>query len=274
MLKISVATEKEIPVIEDILLDTAAWLDSTGKPLWTKEQATWAKLSKNFIPSDFYLAWMDGMPVGCMALLVDHDSIFWPGFEKGTSLFIHKLAVKRIAAGQGVSAALLDQAKKECIRREIPSLCLDCHAGIAKLRALYERHGFVCVEERMIHGKHPTAFYLCPVHDTEHLYHYHEKGLPPFITLTALPFHKAKEILNHMNSRLPDIDFFLTCRYDMEKTLRSAFIAPGGRPVRTAPVYMTLGPNKGMETWFHEPAILQNPLVWSGFCVIQEVRGG
>ena len=35
--------------------------------------------------------------------------------------------------------------------------------------------------------------------------------------------------------------------------LRERFIAIGGKPVRTSPVYFTLGANKGMETWFDEP---------------------
>lgn len=39
--------------------------------------------------------------------------------EKGTSHFLHKLAVKRCAAGKGVSAALLDYAKAECEKRNI-----------------------------------------------------------------------------------------------------------------------------------------------------------
>lgn len=94
----------------------------------------------------------------------------------------------------------------------------------------------------------------------DHLYHYHEKSLPPFQTLTSLPFQKAKEILINMNSRLPDIDFFLTRRYEMEETIRNAFISRGGKPVRSAPIYMTLGPNKGMETWFHEPSAIKIPI--------------
>lgn len=168
MAEIIMATEKEIPVIEDILLDTVAWLDNAGKPLWTKEQVTWERLSKNFKPSDFYIAYTDGTPVACMAL-VDYDPGFWPEIDKGTSLFIHKLAVKRVASGRGVSTALLDYAKKECMRREISTLRLDCKALIPKLRAFYERNGFVCVDERILYKKYHTAFYVYQVHDTEQL---------------------------------------------------------------------------------------------------------
>jgi GNAT superfamily N-acetyltransferase len=227
--------------------------------LWNKDQITWNRLSKNFKPSDFCIAFIDGLPVGCMAL-TDYDPDFWPEIEKGTSLFIHKLAVKRIAAGKGVSSALIEYAKKECIKRELPALRFDCNALIYKLRALYENNGFVCVQERMLFGKYETAFYMYKVHDTEHLYHYYEKGLPPFLVLTSMPYDKAKQLLVSLNSRLPDIDFFLTRRYEMEKTVRDAFTARGGKVMRTAPVYMTFGPNEGMKTWFHEPAYIKIPV--------------
>ena len=40
----------------------------------------------------------------------------------------------------------------------------------------------------------------------------------------------------------------------MEKIVRDKFIDIGGKPIRTAPVYFTLGANKGMETWYNTPA--------------------
>ncbi|MEA4831152.1 MAG: GNAT family N-acetyltransferase [Oscillospiraceae bacterium] len=160
MINVEQATEeKSIPIIENILMDAFIWLDGIGKPLWSKEQISWARLSRDFTPSDFYIAFMDGASVGCMAL-IDYDQNFWPDVKKGQSLFIHKLAVKRVAAGQGVSSALIDFAKNECIKRRIPALRLDTHALIPKLRAVYERNGFTLVEERVLFGKYHTAFYI------------------------------------------------------------------------------------------------------------------
>lgn len=259
MIDVIRAMEHHVPIIEAILLDAVHWLDGIGKPLWRKEQVKWERLSKDFKPSDFCIALMYGVPVGCMAL-VDYDPFFWPEIEKGASLFIHKLAVKRVAAGKDVSTALIDYAKEKCIRRGISALRLDCNALIPKLRAVYERNGFVCADERVLNGIWHTAFYVCHIHDTRHLYHYYDGSGPPFLTLTALPFDTARKILLDMNTRLPDVDFFLTRRYEMERMVRNAFIMRGGKPVRTAPVYMTLGPNKGMLTWFREPAVIKIPV--------------
>ena len=264
MIKIITASERDIPAIEEILLDAVRWLEGIGKPLWREDDVRWNRLSLQFAASDFHIALLYGRPAACMAV-VDHDPVLWPEIPKGQSLFIHKLAVKRFAAGKGLSAALIAHAKSMCIDREIPVLRLDCHSLMPKLRAVYERNGFVCVAEKFLFEKHHIAFYECEVHDTRHLYHYYEKALPPLRAITALPFDEAAAILRARqredpNLTSPHIDWFLTRRYDMERTLREKFIAIGGKPVRAAPVYCTLGANKGMQTWFREAAHLRIPI--------------
>ncbi|HHV59068.1 MAG TPA: GNAT family N-acetyltransferase [Clostridiaceae bacterium] len=159
MISIKKATENDIPIIEDILLDVVHWLDSTGKPLWTKEQVSWQSLSRHYSIDDFYIAYLDEEAAGCM-VLVDYDPGFWPDVQKGESLFLHKFAVKRSGAGKGISKTLLNFAKQECRRRNIKHLRLDCHQFRDKVRKLYESEGFVCVDERCLFGKYYTAFYV------------------------------------------------------------------------------------------------------------------
>jgi GNAT superfamily N-acetyltransferase len=164
MVEVITASEKDIPIIEDILLDTVRWLDAVGQPLWREDQITWARLSKDFLPSDFCIALLDGAPAACMAL-VDYDPTFWPDIKKGSSLFIHKLAVKRFAAGKGLSDVLISHAKSMCLEKGIAALRLDCHSLIPKQREVYERNGFVCVDEKVLYGKYHTAFYKCEVNE-------------------------------------------------------------------------------------------------------------
>jgi len=149
MININEASDAEIPVIEDILLDVCNWLESIGQPMWTKAQIKWEWLSKSLIaggennhkPSVFKIAYLDGVPAGCMAV-VDHDPVIWPDIPIGESLFVHKLAVKRFAAGQGVADALLTYAKKMSADAGLPVLRLDTDLNRPKLRAVYERNGF------------------------------------------------------------------------------------------------------------------------------------
>ncbi len=97
-----------------------------------------------------------------------------------------------------------------------------------------------------------------------YLYHYFELDFGPFMTLTALPFEKAKQILIAKKAAgkavNPDIDGFLKKRYDRDKRLRHAFISHGGRPKLTAPVYMMLGEHRQWESAYENPAVIKIPL--------------
>ena len=165
MIEIITASEKDISVIEDILMDTVRWLDSVGQPLWREEQVKWARLSKDFVASDFQIALLDGIPAACMAV-VNHSPTF---SSDEPSLFICKLAIKRFAAGKNLSDVIIAHAKSMCMDRGISALRLDCSGDRLKLRAIYERNDFICVDEKDFHiaGKtFPVAFYRCEVHDT------------------------------------------------------------------------------------------------------------
>lgn len=144
MIEIITASENEIPIIENILLDTVHWLESIGQPLWCEEQIKWSRLSKDFTASDFKIALLDGIPAACMAV-ANHSPTF---SSDEPSLFICKLAVKRFAGGQNLSDKMISYAKSMCIDRGISALRLDCSEDRLKLRAIYERNGFVCVEEK------------------------------------------------------------------------------------------------------------------------------
>jgi len=101
-------------------------------------------------PADeFHVAWMNGEPVAT-CLLSFSDPIFWPDIPPGTSGFVHKLAVRRQFAGQGLAEAMLVHAARCCLARGIPTLRLDTDPNRPGLCALYERCGFICVGKRRI----------------------------------------------------------------------------------------------------------------------------
>jgi GNAT superfamily N-acetyltransferase len=161
MITIKQAEDADIPIIENILTDTVVWLDSIGEPMWNVNQVQWECLSKDFSASNFHIAYLDGVPAGCVALIDYVD--YWVDLVKGESLVINKLAVKRFAAGKGVSSALISYAKSMCTKIGVSTLRLGCPQERYKLRALYERNGFICVAERITYRKYPTAFYECDV---------------------------------------------------------------------------------------------------------------
>ena len=158
------AWEADIPAVESVLLDAVNWLNEMGQPLWNAEDVTWEALRKHYQINDFFIAYSDFVPSGCMAI-IDYDPFFWPGIKKGESLFIHKLAVTKAARKSGVADALMETFKKQGAERGVKTLRLDTHALRPKLRAFYERHGFSHIETKFLGGKFYTAFYVYTLPD-------------------------------------------------------------------------------------------------------------
>jgi GNAT superfamily N-acetyltransferase len=260
-IEIRQASIADISIIESILLDTVTWLNEIEQPLWGAKEVVWDSLVKSYRIEDFRIAFCEGEPAGCM-VLVDYDPFFWPDTAKGEALMIHKLAVTKSARKSGVADALMDFAKVEGTRRRVASIRLDCHQYRPKLRAFYERHGFVCVGEKTFNGKWFTSFYVHELH--HYLYHYFERRYGPFRPLTALPMEEARQILMERRSAghfgNPDVEGFLHKRYERDKKLRDCFIAHGGKPVRTSPVYMMLGEHKQWESAYDQPEAIKIPL--------------
>ena len=157
-INIKQAGEKDIPVLGEIYLDVVNNFD-----IWDKEFVSWENLSRQFAIEDFYIAYIDNVPAGCM-VLIDSAPFFWiEKIEKGESLFLRRLAVKRSAAGINLSKYLMEYAVEECREKNIKTLRLDCDANIEKLNKIYQDFGFICekVETLIIGGEeYPSAFYV------------------------------------------------------------------------------------------------------------------
>ncbi|MBP1756048.1 MAG: hypothetical protein H6Q59_2446 [Firmicutes bacterium] len=154
------ADENDIPIIEEILLDAVNWMSKRGEPnQWNETNVKWSILSKSYKINNFYIAYHNGQPSAIMAL-TDYDPTYWPNIPKGESLYLHKLAVKRLSAGKGASKELIDFAKNLAHNNGIKAIRLNCNQHRAKLRAIYENEGFVCVEEKSFDGINDTALYV------------------------------------------------------------------------------------------------------------------
>lgn len=156
----------DIPIIEEILLDAVGWLSKSGlQNQWNESNVKWSVLSKSYKINDFYISYQNGLPTACMAL-TDYDPTYWPNVPKGESLYLHKVAVKRAFAGKGSSKELIDFAKKLALNNCIYTIRLNCNQHRNKLREVYEKEGFICVEEKTFFEKYDTALYVCNLKDT------------------------------------------------------------------------------------------------------------
>jgi GNAT superfamily N-acetyltransferase len=145
------AEESEEMVASAIVQEAASWLAATGRAMWGPEGYAPQALRPSIEAGDLYLAKVNGEPVGVMILQWE-DPLFWPDVPGGESAFVHRLAVRRSVAGEGVSHALLNWAKRAAREAGRKYLRLDCDPERPRLCAFYESAGFVRHSVRPMEG--------------------------------------------------------------------------------------------------------------------------
>jgi GNAT superfamily N-acetyltransferase len=143
------ASLADAAVVASILQEAAAWLDARGETLWRADELDETAIAAEVRAGLFWIADVDGVASGAVRLQTS-DPDFWPEVPDGTSLFLHRLAVRRAAAGRDVSSALVAFAVERARELGLESLRLDCEAARPKLRAIYERFGFVHHSDRQV----------------------------------------------------------------------------------------------------------------------------
>jgi hypothetical protein len=141
-----VAVPRELDDVLSVLDDAAAWLQSGGVVQW---------------PPRFEPSWVEGAlrrgetwlvrvgeTISATVTLDQADSV-WDG-PPGRALYVHRMAVRREAAGLG--GAILTWAAGVARERDRESLRLDCVASIARLRGYYEAAGFVHCGDATVAG--------------------------------------------------------------------------------------------------------------------------
>ena len=88
----------------------------------------------------------------------------------------------------------------------------------------------------------------------DHLVHLYKRGTEPFRTLSALQEEEAVAIMRSLYmsgsifwERFEDPVAYLRLRKQIEQNIREAFIAKGGMPRETHPIYMAFGRSRWMQ---------------------------
>jgi GNAT superfamily N-acetyltransferase len=157
--EVRLASPAEVAHVSEILSEAASWLDARGAPLWALEQVALAAIAPEVERGHFFLAWIGETAVGTMRLTTS-DPVFWPEAAQGEALYLHRLAVRRSAAGGRVSSALLRWAARHGAALGARYLRLDCESSRARLRGVYERFGFQYHSERTVRRAHVARYQL------------------------------------------------------------------------------------------------------------------
>ena len=112
----------------------------------------------------------------------------------------------------------------------------------------------------------------------DHLIHVYKRGAEPFRTLSALGEEEAVAIMRSLYmaesifwERFEDPVAYLRLRKQIEQNVRQAFIAKGGIPKETHPIYMTFGRTMWMQNDLDALTLstttqIEVPLAWFDEC--------
>ena len=97
------------------------------------------------------------------------------------------------------------------------------------------------------------------------LYHYYEREVGPFVSLSGLPVEKALKVQSKLD--MADKTFhagqrgerYYMRREYLEQLVRSMFIEKGGEPVRQFPHYMVIGECPWLATWYEKSDHIKSP---------------
>lgn len=154
------AMPSEVNIVASVLDEAARWLTARGEPLWEPRDVAPAALSPEVNAGHYFIGYgiRAGGPARGVLQLTLEDPVCWPGEPAGVAAYLHRLAVRRNAAGGVISRALLEWAAGEARQHGCRFLRLDCDASRARLRAFYESAGFRFHSEFQA-GPHHVARY-------------------------------------------------------------------------------------------------------------------
>jgi GNAT superfamily N-acetyltransferase len=156
-LTIRQATADEGALVSGILREAAQWLTERGDPLWRDDELKPERIAAEVERGLYFLAATADDVIATFRYQLE-DPEFWPDLPAGEAAYVHRLAVRRHAAGAGVSLALLQWALERTRALGRAYLRLDTEASRLRLRAVYERFGFRHHSDRQV-GPYYVARY-------------------------------------------------------------------------------------------------------------------
>jgi GNAT superfamily N-acetyltransferase len=154
------ATVNDAPALAATLIEAADWVRRLdGTVMWVEGELEEHRVRAEAEAGMFVVAEAEGEIIGAIRFQLD-DQLFWPDIDGRDSAFVHRLAVRRSHAGQGVSSALLQWSVDRARELGKRYLRLDCDADRTRLRELYEGFGFKLHSYRQVGAYYVTRYEL------------------------------------------------------------------------------------------------------------------
>ncbi|RZK19535.1 MAG: GNAT family N-acetyltransferase [Hymenobacter sp.] len=138
------ATPADLPAILLLIQQVVPLMNAAGNYQWTSEYPNRAVFEKDIARQHLWVAELAGELAGVAALTQDQDAEYaeadWDAAEP--ALVTHRLAVAPAAQGQGVAAALLQQAEYEARTLGLRTLRVDTNSENAATQRLFPKLGY------------------------------------------------------------------------------------------------------------------------------------
>lgn len=146
------AESAEARIATEILNEAAEWTKQFGCPIWPPEEIHFHKIREAALAEALVVGIEKNSIVACMQVY-DRDQVHWPD-DSSPALYLHKLAVRRSAAGRGWLEDLIYWALRRARAKKARLLRLDTIPA-GRLPELYSRFGFreIDPEPRLIDGR-------------------------------------------------------------------------------------------------------------------------
>ena len=144
---IILAKPNQADIVSSVLTEAADWLASEGKRLWDNQHVSLHSITADVRAGMYHIAWLNQEAAGVIRLQLE-DPEFWPDATEAEAIYIHRLAVRRRLAGGEISNALFHHAVAQARELSRKFVRLDCAADRPRLRAIYERLGFLFRDDR------------------------------------------------------------------------------------------------------------------------------
>jgi GNAT superfamily N-acetyltransferase len=151
------AETEDLDTVADILHEAARWLQQKGMPLWRLDEIASPRIESDVAAGLFFLAECNREFAGTVKFQLE-DVEHWPDVPRGEAAYLHRLAVRRQFAGQGVSSAILRWAVAQTASLGRRFLRLDCVADRPRLRTIYEGFGFRHHSDRQVGPYHIARY--------------------------------------------------------------------------------------------------------------------
>lgn len=152
------ATREDIPMIEEMYRTRVSFNDANDIHQWRHDQVTWDAFRELYTIEEYYVATLEKIIVGG-CFIVDVDELYWPNHAKGEALYLHKIVVHPEHSGHGYADQLISFFKEKGKKEHYPCVRIDVREKKDKLRAMYERNGFLLQKVAQFVPEFSTALY-------------------------------------------------------------------------------------------------------------------